>query len=929
MKRHVFFVIMLVVVLPALALAAPVKSVVHVYAPIASTFQTLATFPVSFEESDRPGWVRLTTSREIVRELRETGFEVDVLIDDLDAWAAARSASTRLSAQEPPPDAVPVLDHYFTHAEMTVFLEDLAATYPTLMTLDVIGQSVDGRDLFLVKISDNVATNENEPAMFYENNIHGDEIAGYTQALHIIQWLLTEYGTDPDVTAAVDDREIFFVPLSNPDGNYNDPTYGRSRYNSNGVDLNRNNGYMWDSAEWNSGSALHSEVETQALANVWVGDQPYVTGVSAHGGTVSISLPWSYHMDTPGDWDEFDFLGEGYCDACLDPDLDDWFQGSHGMYQIHGSTKDELYGSHGAAAWTIELTYTKQCSWTKAITTAQQHEPSFLWLFEQAGEGLHGAVAAADTKAPIAALILTAGKWNTFSDSDVGDFHKFLVPGTYNVTIQASGYQPYLAQVNVATGNPAILNAVLTPDPNPKAFAYRWIHSDCPNSEVSHLPTHNALGRADGDVFSIGFGGWVVLDLGPDGIENGVGPDLAIFEGHTDGDEDFQVYVKEAWEDSWTDLGSGVGTTDFDISTTGLTRVRYVKIEDGSLKNGAKASQYDGFDLDAIGTPAVFAAFSASSTSGEIPLTVQFSDSSTGSPDSWDWDFGDGETSTEQNPQHVYDEVGTYTVSLAVSGPAGSDTLVKNDYIHAYIGVPNADFSATPRQGGAPLVAQFTDASTGAIDSYSWDFGDDESSTEQNPEHAYVEPGRYHVNLTVTGPGGSDNERKWGYINVTCSTPDADFSADVTTGPAPLTVSFTNGTDTPEGCPATYVWAFGDGQNSAIQHPSHQYTTPGTYDVQLTATTTGGSDIETKTAYIVVTGGGDDDDDDNDDDTTDDDAADDDAADDDATDDDATDDDDDDTTDDDATDDDDDDASDDDEAEGDDDDDDDDSGCGC
>ena len=160
--------------------------------------------------------------------------------------------------------------------------------------------------------------------------------------------------------------------------------------------------------------------------------------------------------------------------------------------------------------------------------------------------------------------------------------------------------------------------------------------------------------------------------------------------------------------------------------------------------------------------------FSSLPTSGGAPLEVTFTDSSTGNPTGWSWDFdGDGiEDSTDQNPIHTYASVGAYTVSLTVTNPAGSDTEIKTAYISVYE-LPEADFSAAPLSGIAPLEVEFSDLSTGDIESWEWDFGDGGTSTERNPSHIYTAAGDYTVKLTVSGPGGSDTERKIGFIRAT------------------------------------------------------------------------------------------------------------------------------------------------------------------
>jgi PKD repeat protein len=246
----------------------------------------------------------------------------------------------------------------------------------------------------------------------------------------------------------------------------------------------------------------------------------------------------------------------------------------------------------------------------------------------------------------------------------------------------------------------------------------------------------------------------------------------------------------------------------------------------------------------------VIADFTASPTSGIYPLMVNFTDQSTGDITTWQWDFGDMQTSTQQNPTHIYNSVGTYTVSLTVTGAGVEDTETKTDYITVTLPPPpSAEFTADSTSGNAPLTVNFTDQSTGLISNWSWDFGDTQASTEQNPTHVYATAGSYTVTLTVTGPGGSDGEVKTDYIAVFDNTPVADFTSDVTTGESPLTVAFA---DLSMGSIDTWLWDFGDTQTSAEQNPVHVYSPPGIYDVSLDVTGPGGNDAETKPAYIAV-----------------------------------------------------------------------------
>ncbi len=251
-------------------------------------------------------------------------------------------------------------------------------------------------------------------------------------------------------------------------------------------------------------------------------------------------------------------------------------------------------------------------------------------------------------------------------------------------------------------------------------------------------------------------------------------------------------------------------------------------------------------DLIVVLPEAPTAALAADTTSGTTPLSVQFSDLSTGDVTSWLWDFGDGASSTLQSPAHTYTE-GTFTVSLTVANTGGSDTATATDLIVVLPEAPTAALAADTTSGTTPLSVQFTDISTGDVTSWTWDFGDGASSTLQNPAHTYTE-GTYTVSLTVANTGGSDTATATDLIVVLPEAPTAALAADTTSGTTPLAVQFS---DLSTGDVTSWAWDFGDGATSSLQSPAHTYT-EGTYTVSLTAANTGGSDTATATDLIVV-----------------------------------------------------------------------------
>ncbi|MEN6443556.1 MAG: PKD domain-containing protein [Methanoregula sp.] len=256
--------------------------------------------------------------------------------------------------------------------------------------------------------------------------------------------------------------------------------------------------------------------------------------------------------------------------------------------------------------------------------------------------------------------------------------------------------------------------------------------------------------------------------------------------------------------------------------------------------------------VSASGTIPV-ASFIANIPSGTVPITVQFTDTSSNAPTSWIWSFGDGGSSTVQNPSHTYMNTGTYDVWLTASNDYGSNTVFQTGFItlKAATYAPASSFTASVTTGSAPLAVQFTDTSTHSPTAWYWSFGDGSIATVQNPSHTYTTTGTYTITLTTTNSAGGNTISQTQYITVTSpdSMPAALFSASVISGTSPLAVQFT---DLSSGSPTAWAWSFGDGGISTQKNPYYIYTHEGTYTVRLTVTNSAGSTTQEQPEYIAV-----------------------------------------------------------------------------
>ena len=301
---------------------------------------------------------------------------------------------------------------------------------------------------------------------------------------------------------------------------------------------------------------------------------------------------------------------------------------------------------------------------------------------------------------------------------------------------------------------------------------------------------------------------------------------------------------------SFTNTSSGSGTLSYlwdfgDGFTSTLQNPAHTYVTQGSFTVSLRVSSSTGCITTITKPNAVVINFIRASfispASSCINDAVTFTNTSTPTPTSVLWDFGDGTTSTTLSPIKTYTATGSYTVKLVarLGACADSTTFVFNVYPK-----PTAGFSGLNRNAcEPPLTVTFTNTST-APATYLWDFGDGVTSTSQNPVHTYTAYGSFHVKLIVTNfVGCSDSLIINNYVQIL--PPDVSIANLPQSNCAPLTWTFSSTVNSPDPV-VSYFWDLGDGTTSTLPNPTNTYPT-GSYDITLIVTTLGGC---TDTVFI-------------------------------------------------------------------------------
>jgi len=367
-------------------------------------------------------------------------------------------------------------DAYPTYGAYVDMMYQFAIDYPALCAVENIGFSVQGREILFAKLSANIGSEEYEPEVMYSSTMHGDETTGYILLLRLIDYLLSNYGIDPQATDILNNMEVWINPLANPDGTYitgNESVYGAQRNNANNYDLNRN---FPDPDEGQNPGGPH-QPETIAMMDFF-DEHSFVISANFHGGAEVVNYPWDTWPQRHADDSWFIQICHEYADSAQanSPSgymagFDDGITNGWDWYSISGGRQDYLNYWKGCRENTIELSNTKLLPENQLDDHWNYNRAALITYIEQAYYGIKGTVTDANTGLPIEAIISVIGhdidSSEVYTDPDIGDYHRMIDDGTYDLQFNATGYiTQTVSGVNVIDRAVTYIDVQMQPIPN-------------------------------------------------------------------------------------------------------------------------------------------------------------------------------------------------------------------------------------------------------------------------------------------------------------------------------------------------------------------------------------------------------------------------------------------------------------------------------
>lgn len=381
---------------------------------------------------------------------------------------------------------------YPTYSQYEGYMQQFAIDHPSICRYVELGTLPSGRKIMAVKISDNPDTRENEPQFLYTSTMHGDETTGYPMLLNLIDEILLGYGSNSRYTNLINSTEIWIVPCANPDGTYaggNNTVNGATRANANGVDLNRNYPDPQTGLHPDGNAYQPETVIFMGLADT----VDFVMAANFHGGAEVVNYPWDTwnHVHPDLNWwqrESYKFADTSQVNSPAGY-MDDLYSGSHpgvtngfAWYEVDGGRQDYMNWWKHCREFTVELSTVKTVAANQLLNHYNYNKASLLNYWEESLHGIRGVITDACTGAPIKAKVFISGhdadSSHVYSSLPVGNYHRPIYQGNYNVTFSAPGYQSQtINNIAVTFNNATVVNVQLQPLAPNAAFTNELISS--------------------------------------------------------------------------------------------------------------------------------------------------------------------------------------------------------------------------------------------------------------------------------------------------------------------------------------------------------------------------------------------------------------------------------------------------------------------
>lgn len=751
-------------------------------------------------------------------------------------------------------------DKYPTYEIYVEMMQKFATDYPDICKLDTIGYTNQGRLLLVVKISDNVNELESEPEFLYTGMMHGDELVCGILFLRLIDYLLSNYGTVPQVTNMIDEIQIYINPFANPDGTYyggNNTVADSRRYNFNDIDLNRNYPDFMD-GEHPDGEEYGEE--TLAFME-FAEERNFVMSANTHSGAELINYPYDTDPTLPADNSWWFFVSTEYAELAQAnspsgyfDDLNDGVTNGYAWYTTNGCRQDYMNYFHNCRESTIEISTEKLVDSDLLPSYWSYNRQAMLDYMQQVTYGLTGIVTDSITGEPLEAMVFVDEydffNSHVYSFPTYGDYYRPFYQANYSVTYSCPGYKSktidvsienyqqtiqdvQLANVEIVAPSANFMSSVQSADCNPEiqfmntseaseSTQYFWDFGDG-NFSVEKNPLHSyclngiynvkLIAENEFGIDSIIKVEYISINLSE--LENV--PVYIICE--TSGtvnatiDSDDEIFWFENVEDEVPFQISNSYTTPELLETT----TYYVQeLSTGEILTGGELNNSGGGDYitSAENNYLIFNCLQECTlqsvkvyAQGEGIRNIYIKNAQ-----------GDILFNEEINIAN-----GLQTVELNVNIPVGSN------YIFGCSGTPNL------YRGSVGIFSSFP---------YPYNIGNAISITRSN-DVWWNDGNKYYAYFYDWQIKLPDCYSKRTPLNIYVNqTPVAGFESVINLN----TVNFTNTSSAAD----SYLWDFGDETSSTDTNPTHQYSQSGNYEVKLTSNSACGSDDFIKEITITT-----------------------------------------------------------------------------